>query len=156
MTGGVTPRESPARGWAATRVHLGLLLVLLYAGASTARSLHRAAAWPGRPAQDEISANDRRFEPLRSELPERGLVGYVGDPEPTGPTPHEADAAALLHFRRYLLAQYALAPVILVEGTEPALVVGNFFPEGPASPPDSLRRVADFGDGLVLWRRRAP
>jgi hypothetical protein len=81
-------------------------------------------------------------------------VGYVGSPEPTARTPKEADSAALLHFRRHLLAQYTLAPVLLIEGTASELVVGNFDGGTPPAPP-GLSMVRDFGDGLVLFRRAA-
>jgi hypothetical protein len=143
-----------ARG--GVRARIALLLVLLYAGGSTARWLHRAAAWPARPGQDEITANDRRFAALRPLLPERGVVGYLGHPEVTGPTPGDSTAAALLHFRRYLLAQYALAPLLLVENTSPELVVGNFDPGPPPPPPEGFRLMRDLGDGLVLFHRSSP
>lgn len=140
------PRATPVR-WPVTRVRLALLLVLLYAGGTTLRWLHRAAQWPQRPGTDEITANDRRFAPLRPHLPAHGTVGYAGDPPPDGPT-------ALPHFRRYLLAQYALAPLLVVETGEPELVVGNFDSSGTTLP--GLELVQDFGDGLQLYRRVAP
>jgi hypothetical protein len=151
-------RAAAARkdSWAGTRTRIALVLALLYAGASTVRWLQYGARWPARASQDDISANERRFAALRPLLPAHGLVGYVGDPEPTGATPREANAAALLHFRRYLLAQYALAPALLVESTEPELVVGNFEPGTTPAAPAGLRIVREFGHGLVLFRRSAP
>lgn len=144
------------RSWAGTRSRIALLLVLAYAGVSVARWLHRAAEWPPASAQDEISANDRRLAELRPALPARGVVGYLGHPEPTGPTPRDSNAAALLHFRRYLLAQYALAPLVLIESTEPEFVVGNFDP-GPLPPaPPGFHLIRDFGGGRVLFRRSVP
>ena len=140
------PRATPVR-WPVTRVRLALLLVLLYAGGTAVRWLQRAAQWPERPGSDEITASDRRFALLRPHLPAHGTVGYVGDPPPEGPT-------ALPHFRRYLLAQYALAPVVVLETGEPELVVGNFDSSGTTLP--GLELVRDFGDGLQLYRRVAP
>lgn len=149
-------RERAGGATLARGPRVAVALVLLYAGVSAAQWVHRAAQWPSEPGRDEISASDRRFAPLRSALPHGGVVGYVGDPEPAGPTPREARAAALLHFRRQLLAQYALAPVVLVQGTGPDLVVGNF--DGSAAPavPPGFRVAAEFGDGVVLFRRVAP
>jgi len=147
---------APKDSWAGMRTRIALVLVLLYAGASTVRWLQLGARWPARASQDDISANERRFAALRPLLPAHGLVGYLGDPEPSGATPREANAAALLHFRRYLLAQYALAPALLVESTEPDLVVGNFDPGTTPTAPAGLRIVREFGDGLVLLRRSAP
>ncbi len=137
------------------RVRVALFLVLLYAGASSIRWLANAVQWPADATTDEISAHERRFEALRSALPKHGTVGYVGSPEPTARTPNEVNSAALLHFRRYLLAQYTLAPVLLIEGTASELVVGNFDP-GTLPAPPGLSVVRDFGDGLVLFRRAAP
>jgi hypothetical protein len=133
-----------------------LLLVLVYVGASTVRWLQRGAEWPARPAKDEISAYEHRFQELRSVLPARGVVGYLGDPEPTQATPDQANAAALLHFRRYLLAQYTLAPLLLIESSEPELVIGNFEPGALPPAPPGLQVVRNYGDGVVLFRPSGP
>ena len=138
-----------------SRSAVALLLVLLYAGVSTARWIHRAAAWPADSAPDEITAYETRFRVLRSALPAHGMVGYLGHPKPTGATPTDSNAAALLHFRRYLLAQYSLAPVLLIEGTDHELIVGNFYPGSPPPAPPGFRLVRDFGEGVVLFRRVA-
>jgi hypothetical protein len=139
-----------------TRTRIALLLVLLYAGASTVQWLRRGAEWPAHASQDEISAYEHRFAELRALLPARGVVGYLGHPDPAGVAPREANAAALLHFRRYLLAQYTLAPVLLTESTGPELVVGNFEPGAAFPAPAGLRVIRDLGDGLVLFRRSGP
>jgi hypothetical protein len=138
-----------------TRSGVALLLILLYAGVSMARWVHRAASWHAGSAQDEITAYESRFRLLRSALPARGVVGYLGHPEPTGATPRDSNAAALLHFRRYLLAQYSLAPVLLIESTDHELVVGNFDPGNSPPAPPGFRLVRDFGNGVVLFRRAA-
>jgi hypothetical protein len=130
--------------------------VFLYASVSALRWLHLTAQRPAVPVIDEISAYERRFHDLRSALPDRGMVGYIGYPEPTGATPSDSNAAALLHFRRLLLAQYALAPIILVQNTEPELLVGNFIPGAVPPAPHGFSLVRDFGDGLVLFRRSDP
>ena len=142
--------------WTRTRTRIALALVLLYAGASTVRWVQHAAHWPAQASQDAISANERRFAAMRPLLPAQGLVGYLSDPKPTGATPFDSNAAALHHFRRYLLAQYALAPALLVEGTEPEFVVGNFDSGTAPIAPAGLRVVREFGDGLMLFRRSAP
>jgi hypothetical protein len=147
---------APKKSGASTRTRIALLLVLLYAGASTVHWLRLGAELSARVEPDEISAYEHRFEEVRSVLPPRGVVGYLGHPDPTGATPRAADAAALLHFRRYLLAQYSLAPVLLIKSTEPEFVVGNFDVSAPRPTPAGLRLVRDFGDGLVLFRRSLP
>lgn len=150
-----TTGERLERGrWTVTRAGLALGLVLLYAAGTTARWLHRASAWPAHPGADPITANDQRFAAIRADLPAHGTVGYLGDPAPTGPTPRDSVAAALHHFRRYLLAQYALAPLVVVETPGPELVVGNF--DTTAAAPAGMELVRDFGGGLVLYRRTGP
>lgn len=139
--------------WPALRTRVAIALVLLYALASAAAWVKEALPASGLPATDEISAYDARFQELRTALPARGVVGYLGDPAPVGPTPGERGAASLLHFKRYLLAQYALAPAVLIEGTEPEFVVGNFDPGHVPPAPAGFRVVRDFGQGLVLFRR---
>ena len=87
------------------------------------------------------SRSDRRFSALKAALPERGVVGYIGEPG----TPALAD---------YYLTQYALAPLVIDHSSNHALVVGNF-PAAPAlnAPLDDLRLVKDFGDGVLLFAR---
>ncbi len=54
-----------------------------------------------------------------------------------------------------MLAQFALAPVILVSGADQALVVGEFSdPAAVARGRDmKLTVIRDLGDGLVLFAR---
>src|SRR4029450_4330944 len=110
------------------RYVIALVTILLYAGLSSAHWARRAARWPARAHGDEISAHARPSDRLRSALPRRGVVGYVGHPDPYAPATPEMASPALLHFRRYLLAQYTLAPLLLVEATYGALVGGDFAP----------------------------
>jgi hypothetical protein len=160
----VTVPTAPSRlaaptqdSWTPTRVRIAVLLVLFYAGSWTVQWLHRPRERLASSGQDEISAYERRFDELRSVLPAQGVVGYLGHPAVGEVPPGEARAAAAhLHFRRYLLAQYALAPVLLIESTEPELIVGNF-DRGPLpTAPPGFRVVGDFAEGLVLFRRLPP
>jgi hypothetical protein len=154
MTTSVPPAPDDGDGsWTVLRTRMALALVLLYALASGVAWVKVTASARGRPATDEISAYESRFQELRTALPASGVVGYLGHPDPGGPTPGERDAASLLHFKRYLLAQYALAPVVLIESTESEFVVGNFDPGAVPSAPAGFRIVRDFGQGLVLFRR---
>jgi hypothetical protein len=148
--------EQPENGhesWVVSRARLGLALVLLYALASGAAWLKLAASTTGRSAPDEISTYERRFQGVRAALPARGVVGYLGRTDPAGRTPAEREASSLLDFKRYLLAQYALAPVVLIESTEPDFVIGNFDRGKAPSTPAGFRIERDFGNGLVLFRR---
>jgi hypothetical protein len=133
------------------RARIAFLVLLLYVGASVVRWLNRAAESAPTPGQDEISLYEHRFQELRTVLPERGIVGYQGHPELTTALPGQG--LAHLHFQRFLLTQYALAPVLLVEGTEPEFVVGNFDPGAVPPLPQGLQLVRDFGNGVLLFRR---
>ena len=96
------------------------------------------------PRNEFMALHDQRFELLRDALPKRGTVGYLSDAASwTGQQTH------------LLLAQFALAPLILVEGADQPLVVGEFSdPAAVAKGPDlKLTVVRDLGDGLVLFAR---
>jgi hypothetical protein len=142
-----------ADSWAVMRTRIALALVLLYALTSGAAWLKLATSTTGRSAPDEISTYERRFQEVRAALPARGVVGYLGRTDSAGRTPAEREASSLLDFKHYLLAQYALAPVVLIESTEPDFVVGNFDSETARSTPAGFRIERDFGNGLVLFRR---
>lgn len=148
-------RDSAGR-WGVIRRRIALALVLVYAAVTTVQWIDEAARWPRSAGGDEISANDARFDELREVLPPSGRIGYLGDPPVAGNTPRERNDAALRHFRRYLLAQYALAPVVLVENTEPDLVVGNFDDGAVRPAPDGFELARELGEGLVLYRRAEP
>ncbi|HKT61202.1 MAG TPA: hypothetical protein VJQ46_14210 [Gemmatimonadales bacterium] len=138
------------------RLLIALLAILVYAGLSTVRWARRAAHWPAQVGVDEISAYERRFDRLRQVLPSTGVVGYLGYPDPDAPPNDTVPSPALLHFRRYLLAQYTLAPLLVVEDTTRELVVGNFEPGAEAAPPAGFEMAGEFGDGVVLFRRGRP
>lgn len=61
---------------------------------------------------DEVTLYDKRYERLKGMLPSHGVVGYFTD--------GKFDAKA------FYLTQYALSPVILVNNTEPKLILANF------------------------------
>jgi hypothetical protein len=87
---------------------------------------------------DVANRSDRRFAALRASLPQRGVVGYVGEP-------------GALALGDYYLAEYALAPLVLDHSPNHALVVGNFPASPPSAPPENLHLVKDFGNGVLLY-----
>jgi hypothetical protein len=134
--------KSSRRQLAGVFLLVSLALLSSLSLARRARRIHR-----DRFGQDETTLYLRRFEPLRKALPAHATVGYEADSEDPLTDRQEV--------RRFYLAQYALAPAILVAGSEPALVVGNY--RDPArcrvcAAPDFVL-VSDFGDGLMLFRR---
>jgi len=100
--------------------------------------------YPKAPAIDGVTEFDRRFVALRAMLPPKGIIGYLTDP---GISPADTNAQAEYH-----LAQYALAPVLVVNSPEQRFVVGNFHRTVTVG---SLRdrgfkTVKEFGNGIVL------
>jgi hypothetical protein len=131
-----------------TRVRAALVLLLIYAGVSDARWLYRAVRGGLDARQvDPITRYERRFSVLKRVLPQRGVVGYT-----SGLPPGEFVSE---DFKRFLLTEYALAPLVIVNDTGPQLVIGNFDPDRIRSTPalPGLEIVRDFGDGLRLLRK---
>ena len=129
------------------RVRIGVLSVIVFALLSSGLALRRALDPPPWPiAQDEISRYEARFRLLRSALLSEGVVGYFSEWPP-----RDFDWA-----KGFTLARYALAPVVVVNSTAPALVIGNFHsasPERYVTDP-TLVLVRDFGDGVLLFRHQ--
>jgi hypothetical protein len=89
----------------------------------------------------QIGAQERRFEALKRELPADGVAGYVSDIDDTG---------------ILLTAQYALAPVLLVDNVPYRLVVGNFSKAMDYAEFARARKlvlVKDFGNGVTLFHK---
>jgi len=144
-----------SRFWSLRRC-VAVFAIVLYAGISAARWARQAARWPAQSGADAISAYERRVDRLRHALPSTGVIGYLGSPDPRAPAGDSGPSPALQHFRRYLLAQYTLAPLLLVENTAQALVVGNFEPGAQPAVPAGFENAGEFGNGLVLFRRTQP
>ena len=97
---------------------------------------------------DTVSAFDKRFAPLRAQLSQYGArkVGYVTD------EPENAE-----WFTGYSRTQYALAPTIVDDSTDPTLVVANL--RDPSSVASIMRNrhlslVMDYGNGVALLSRQ--
>jgi hypothetical protein len=106
--------------------------------------LQVADYYPQAPSPDGVTEFDSRFVALRMMLPPKGVIGYITDPD----TP-AADTNATAE---YHLAQYALAPIVVVNSPEHRFVIGNFH-KGVST--GSLRDrgfqlVREFGNGIVL------
>lgn len=120
------------------KTRLVLLVFVLCCLLSSARLVIQAPI-PGRSAPDDVEGrSDLRFAKLKAALPQRGVIGYVGDGGESG-------------VPAYYLAQYALAPLVLDRSPDHLFVVGNFPSGPPASSLGKLRLVKDFGDGVLLF-----
>lgn len=104
---------------------------------STARIL-REAPKPWQLQPDDIAQrSDQRFAAVKQLLPSRGVVGYIAEP---------GDSS----LPDYYLAQYALTPLVVDRSIQHKIVLGNFPSlQIPTSMP-GLRKIRDFGNGVVL------
>jgi hypothetical protein len=109
------------------------------------------AAWRGAAARppDPVGALEAEFRALARVLPPTGAVGFLKYYEDDG----RAD-----HIRVYYVAQYALAPRLVVKRTDPAFLI-----VAPgASRPGGDERLQGFhlivssNEGYHLYQRRAP
>jgi len=120
------------------KTRLVLLVFVFCCLLSSARLLTQAPI-PGRSTPDDVAQrSDLRFARLKAALPQRGVIGYVGDAGESGVAP-------------YYLAQYALAPLVLDRSHNHSFVVGNFPSGPPATSVENLRLRTDFGDGVLLF-----
>ncbi len=150
--GGKTSIHNLSRGRAG---YLLLIACALYASAGLLYG--KASGFKDLPAEDPVSVHERRIEPLRAYLPDRGAVGYVTALEIEKVFARERalrDVELLGHF---ILTQYTLAPVLVYPRPDRKLVVGNFIGYGPDQAlidRYGLVPLKDFGDGLILYRRK--
>jgi len=130
--------ESPSSDRVPARTASAVLVFGLCCLLSTARLVIDAPSPRDSPG-DIARRSDQRFSALKAALPERGVVGYIGEPG----IPALAD---------YYLAQYSLAPLVIDHSPNHPLVIGNF-PDSSSKNalPNDLKLVKDFGDGILLF-----
>lgn len=137
------------------RVPIALVIVGLFVAVSQMQTLRAAfSSWRNVEHPDEVTRHEDRFQALKQVVPRHGVVGYVSDPDPVAMS-DPASWQARQAFKRYLIAQYALVPVVVLRSLEADLVVGDFSGSdgrGRAAPPGFVM-AKDFGDGVVLFRR---
>ncbi|HEX4785535.1 MAG TPA: hypothetical protein VH350_14435 [Candidatus Sulfotelmatobacter sp.] len=122
------------------RITIATLVFIVCCLLSTVRILSEAPS-PTQSRSDAVDlSSDQRFAALKLALPQYGIVGYIGD------SVSPAD---------YYFTQYALAPLIVDHSSNHPLVVGNFsVSQPPNMPPDHLRLVKDFGNGVQLFANK--
>lgn len=123
------------------RASIGLLTFVAGCLLSSLRIVHDAPSVVRLHPDDIQDRSDKRFAALKTELPSRGLVGYIGEP---------GDSA----LPDYYLAQYALAPLVVDRGAQHSFVIGNF-PHSQTTPVIAgLTLSKDFGNGVLLFAKR--
>ena len=95
---------------------------------------------------DQITIYENRFAELKAVLQNQLIVGYVSDYD------DNSDENGIA----FSMTQYVLAPIILVRGTKPDFIVGNFHrakPDIKAFEKENLSIHKDFGNGVILFER---
>lgn len=131
----------PALAAGPLRTTAAIAILILGSLLSSARMLFKSPH-PGHFEPDSVAArSDERFARIKMRLPAEGVVGYIGD---------SGDSAT----PDYYLTQYALAPLVVDNSTDHALVIGNFPSSQTSRIPHNVRLVEDFGDGVLLLAGR--
>ena len=133
---------------------LALVLIVL---ASLASSIQYLQSTPslGSATDDPVADWEKRFAPIEARLPfKRGVVGYISDSSVPG-MPYDAANDE----GEYVLTQYALAPIIIVKGTNEEWNIANL--TQPAYNAWSQTNhgqfeVSPFKGGLYLLHRVGP
>ena len=138
----------------AVRVSVGVLLISLLALVTVGRLVEEAVSLdPREIGRDVVTLYEKRFAPLKGMLPHKGVVGYKTDADLQS-RPEDVKAV-----QRFVLTQYALAPLIVLNTPQSRLVVGNFH-EGAFDPklPANQEFVVllNFGDVVLLRNEAVP
>jgi hypothetical protein len=128
--------QSPPSERPGARNTVGVLLVVVGCLLSTFRLIYTSPN-PARLRRDEVALrSEQRFTALRTQLPARGVIGYVGESGNRGT-------------EDYYLAQYTLAPLVIERSPNHPLVIASF-PDSPPVLAQNLKLVRDFGNGVLL------
>ena len=105
---------------------------------------------------DDLTHWGERLAPLIPYLPDTGELGYISERNIPGVGFSATDLG-----EEFAMSQYVLAPRILVEGTDHALVVGNIGSIPPdeipaAVAPLGLKLERVFSYGIYLFKRVGP
>ncbi len=99
---------------------LALVLIVLGSLAASVQNL-LATRSLGSVTDDPVADWEKRFAPIEARLPfKRGVVGYISDSSIPGIAYDAANDEG-----EYVLTQYALAPIIIVKGTNEEWNIAN-------------------------------
>lgn len=102
-------------------VQLGVLIIIVLGSLSASIQNLLSTRELGSIRDDPVADWEKRFEPLKKRLPfVRGVVGYISDADVPGVTFSSPNDQG-----EYVLAQYVLAPLVIVRGVEQEWNVGN-------------------------------
>lgn len=136
------------------RVRIGITFVAVYALVSSSLLLlnkdvdtTNIGYWYYK-SIDGVTLHENRFKGLINLLQAYTVAGYITDLPP--------DKAIEGHYlTQYHLAQYALSPAIVADGTAHPFVIGNFHKPvdiSRISQDSHLTLITDSGNGVMLFR----
>jgi hypothetical protein len=110
----------------------------------------RIQSWnPDNLINDPVTNWERRIEPLKADLPKNGEIGYLSDWDLPGWSGGQSDMD-----NEYRLTQYALAPRLLVRGSDYAQIVANLTKPEDVQRIEELynvRKIHEYGLGIYLF-----
>lgn len=102
--------------------------------------------------RDTASEWEKHLTPLKNDLPTRGVIGYIFQ----NGTPPDFILDSMDDQEEYFLTQYTLAPLIVVRGTSPQWVIGNFSEKSPLSKIQDHQIIHSYGWGIYLMQEKQP
>ena len=140
--GGISLRAMQLSSSTPNRATIVALLFVLCSLLSSARLILETPKLRNLKPDVVALRSDQRFAALKTALPERGTIGYVGD-------------SGEFALADYYLTQYALTPLVVDHSLNHPLVVGNYrAPASAESFPSNLQLIKDFGDGVLLFSNK--
>lgn len=133
-------------------VRVGALLLIVLGSLSASLQNLVSTRDLGSMSDDPVADWEKRFEPLKKQLPfVRGVVGYISDADIPGVSFNSPNDQG-----EYVLAQYVMAPIIIVRGTDQEWNVGNLSRNAYETWSKSNRgefEVTQFQGGVYLLHR---
>lgn len=130
------------------RIRIILVLSILIAFQSSIRDIiAESKLYFSTKESNRFIMHDNKFKELTRILPDFSTVGYFTD----------QDDSELNKLEAFGLTQYALAPVILVNNTEPQLIVAHFYKPiniNRFCEENNYRLLNDFDNGVMLLSQR--
>ncbi|EKE02571.1 MAG: hypothetical protein ACD_20C00358G0008 [uncultured bacterium] len=134
-----------------TKVKLGLFTIILAVLLSGIQFFlfnfkllkNEIRLYPDYPDKNEFSKYEQQFSAVKKALPPYGSIGYITDDK----------IRAFNKDSDYFIAQYLLAPLIVLNSADQEYVISKFY--YPIKPEiyKKYKLVKDFGDGIILFKR---
>lgn len=123
------------------RMTAGVLLFIACCLLSSLRLVYTTPNPARLQVEDVAQRSEKRFAALKTQLPKRGVIGYIGESGNWGT-------------EDYYLAQYALAPLVVERSKNHPLVIVSISMVPPKPDTSGLEFVKNFGNGVELFSNK--